>query len=86
MTDVQYNWGDGIKMYMDNYTINEFNRDFPSGESFCRTPSANHPSFPIILHEDIVGPTGDKPVGSSCVRVSQQLFNLSCLWLKRKLP
>ena len=26
MTNVEHNWGDGVKMYMDNYTINEFNR------------------------------------------------------------
>lgn len=74
MTDVEYNWGDGIKMYIDNYTINEFNRDFPSRESFCRTPSISEPSFPILIHEDLINEVGEKPVGTYCLRVS-----LNCL-------
>lgn len=73
MTDVKYNWGDGVKMYISNYTINEFNRNFPPGESFCRTPSVKGLSYPILLHEDLISPTGDKPVGSSCTRVSSAI-------------
>ena len=70
MTDVLDNWGDGIKMYITNYTINEFNRDYPSSGSFCNTPSSIALShFPAILYEDIVTPTGDKPFGSYCNKV-----------------
>ena len=69
MTNITDNWGDGIKMYMTNYTIHLFNKDFPPDKSFCRTPSPLFPNFPILLHEDLVDPIGNKPVGSRCARV-----------------
>ena len=68
MTNITNNWGDGLKMYVTNYTINHFNRDFPSETSFCRTGSGMA-SFPIILHEDLVDPLGSKPAGTSCSKV-----------------
>ena len=69
MTNITNNWGDGIKMYVANYTINHFNRDFPAEKSFCRTPSTSNPSFPILIHEDLVDPLGDKPIGQACSKV-----------------
>ncbi|XP_052783699.1 protein bark beetle-like isoform X2 [Mya arenaria] len=66
MTDIQYNWGDGLKMYMANYTIDEFNRNFPSSTAFCRLSSQTFSSFPILLHQDLISPVGDKPVGDEC--------------------
>lgn len=71
MTNITDNWGDGIKMYLVNYTIHEFNRDFPPERSFCRTPSVAVPSFPILLHEDLIDPIGNKPVGTQCVKAFQ---------------
>ena len=69
MTNITDNWGDGIKMYLVNYTINEFNRDFPPEDSFCRTPSIRGTNYPLLLHEDLIDPIGNKPVGTQCVKV-----------------
>lgn len=68
MTNITDNWGDGIKMYLVNYTINEFNRDFPPEDSFCRTPSIRGTNYPLLLHEDLIDPIGNKPVGTQCVK------------------
>ncbi|KAK3092533.1 hypothetical protein FSP39_004063 [Pinctada imbricata] len=61
MTDVTNNWGDGVKMYMVNYTIHNFNRQFPSPGSFCRSPSLSGASYPMFIYEDIINEQGEKP-------------------------
>ncbi|KAL3873370.1 hypothetical protein ACJMK2_036499 [Sinanodonta woodiana] len=60
MTDVLKNWGDGLKMYLVNYTINDFNRNFPSEQTFCQA-SVSSPSFPLLLPGEIIDPLGNKP-------------------------
>ncbi|KAH3754675.1 hypothetical protein DPMN_189356 [Dreissena polymorpha] len=87
MTDITHNWGDGVKMYVSNYTINEFNRDYPWSDSFCRVASSNQYMFPITLHQDVVSPIGEKPVGSSCqlnIRTApQKMITLHTLIMER---
>lgn len=81
MTDVEYNWGDGIKMYISNYTINEFNRDYPMDRSFCIVPSVRDPSFPILIFQDLIGPTGEKDVvGTECNRVCNTKITIHKHW------
>lgn len=81
MTDVEYNWGDGIKMYISNYTINEFNRDYPMDRSFCIVPSVRDPSFPILIFQDLIGPTGEKDVvGTECKRVRNIVITIHKHW------
>lgn len=84
MTNITENWGDGVKMYITNYTINEFNRDYPSDKSFCRTPSYIGVSqFPVVLHEDLVNTVGDKPPGSFCTKVKNTVVLIyNCKSLK----
>ena len=61
MTNLDNNWGDGLKMYMTNYTINSFQKDYPKGGSFCRSNALAFPRFPITIYENIIDEQGNKP-------------------------
>lgn len=61
MTDVDNNWGDGVKMYMTNFTIHDWDRDFPADRSFCRSAALTYQTYPVLIHENIIDDYGNKP-------------------------
>ena len=77
MTNLDNNWGDGLKMYMTNYTINSFQKDYPKGGSFCRSNALAFPRFPITIYENIIDEQGNKPEFDSydCQKVSNLCFS-----------
>ncbi|XP_033735968.1 LOW QUALITY PROTEIN: protein bark beetle-like [Pecten maximus] len=70
MTDVENNWGDGVKMYMTNFTIHDWDRDFPADKSFCRSADLLYQTYPVLIHENIIDDYGNKPEwdGRDCSR------------------
>jgi len=58
-TDVDYNWGDGVKMYMTNYTIHDWSKNFPVESSMCRTPSLSSQTYPVLLFENVIDERGE---------------------------
>ena len=72
MTDIEYNWGDGVKMYMKNYTIYDWELKFPSSNSFCRAAVPSQLNYPFFVYENIIDTDGNKPYDSyDCSRVSK---------------
>ena len=77
-TDVNNNWGDGVKMYVVNYTIHNFNRDYPSAGSFCRASSVLGASYPMKIYEDIIDSEGNKPLfdNKNCGKVRLSCYSI----------
>jgi len=72
MTDIEDNWGDGVKMYMKNYTIYDWELKFPSSNSFCRAAVPSQLNYPFFVYENIIDTDGNKPYDSyDCSRVSK---------------
>lgn len=69
VTDITDNWGDGVKMYISNRTIRNFNQNFKTLASFCRQPAGTYPSYPMLQHENIIDFYGNKPHGYKCGKV-----------------
>ena len=70
MTDIENNWGDGMKMYMKNYTIYDWDLKFPPTGSFCRAAVPSQPNYPFFVYENIIDPEGNKPFDNyDCSRV-----------------
>lgn len=78
MTDVDNNWGDGVKMYMTNFTIHDWDRDFPASKSFCRSADLIYQTYPVLMHENIIDDFGNKPEwdGNDCERVYMPMLSL----------
>lgn len=76
MTNMDNNWGDGVKMYMTNYTIHSFQKDYPNTYSFCRSNALAFPRFPITIYENIIDERGQKPQFDSydCQKVVTKTF------------
>lgn len=70
MTEVTDNWGDGIKFYISNLTIHDFQKNFTWNMGFCNTNNVVGQSYPIFQHQDIIGPNGEKTSATKCERVS----------------
>ncbi|XP_012945265.1 protein bark beetle [Aplysia californica] len=72
MTEVNNNWGDGIKFYISNLTIFDFRRKFPPHLSFCASSNFEGRTFPYYEHMDLIQVNGDKltseAVGGYCSR------------------
>lgn len=72
-TDANNNWGDGVKMYMKNYTIYDWELKYPSSGSFCRAAVPSEPNYPFFVYENIIDTSGNKPFDSyDCTRVGLQ--------------
>ena len=73
MTDIDNNWGDGVKMYLTNYTIHHWEDEFPTGNSLCRSISLAAQSYPVFLYENLIDHKGDDPeyAQGECIRVSR---------------
>ncbi|XP_021367968.1 protein bark beetle-like isoform X3 [Mizuhopecten yessoensis] len=71
MTDMDNNWGDGVKMYMTNFTIHDWDSDFPADVSFCRSANLLYQTYPVLVHENIIDDYGNKPTwdGRDCEKV-----------------
>lgn len=68
-TQLTENWGDGIKFYVSNLTIHDFQTNFTWDSGLCFTGGQTHQIFPVFLHQDVVSPEGEQKVGiQSCSR------------------
>lgn len=83
MTQVTDNWGDGIKFYISNLTIHDFQKNFTWERGFCNTPSSGSQVYPVFEHQDIIGPNGENKYNTYCSRVSsldQNEITLLIIW------
>ncbi|XP_076442507.1 protein bark beetle-like [Babylonia areolata] len=69
MTQVTENWGDGIKFYISNLTIHDFQHNFSYASGFCFQPDLDRQMFPVFQHLDAVAPNGYRRLsGRECMR------------------
>ncbi|GFO27981.1 class a scavenger receptor srcr domain with c-type lectin domain [Plakobranchus ocellatus] len=59
-TEVSHNWGDGIKWYLSNLTIFDFNTKFPPGGSMCAKGDTQGQVFPFYQYLDLIQVDGNK--------------------------
>ncbi|KAK0049320.1 protein bark beetle [Biomphalaria pfeifferi] len=72
MTEVNNNWGDGIKFYISNLTIFDFRIKFPPEKSFCAQVNTEDVTYPFFQHMDLVQVDGGQAtsvaIGGNCER------------------
>ncbi|CAG5132059.1 unnamed protein product, partial [Candidula unifasciata] len=80
MTEVDHNWGDGIKFYLSNLTIFDFRMKFPPAKSFCASANSPEMTFPFYQHMDLVQVNGNdrtsEAIGGNCDRVFTTAANM----------
>ncbi|CAL1535561.1 unnamed protein product [Lymnaea stagnalis] len=72
MTEVDHNWGDGIKFYISNLTIFDFRTKFKPENSMCMQVNTEDVTYPFFQHMDLVQVNGNDlsmvSVGGYCER------------------